>query len=129
MVRIMPIIPSKNPITINPVNGAFTLTPKVLGGDFFTYNEKSGGFVSVSISLEGAFIPKFNEKSTLIQSPEYGTATLNKSGSFTYTPLFTKNGVDFITYKIDNGKDSCLVKLIIHVTANAQNATFVPIEP
>src|SRR5204863_423622 len=54
----------------------------------------------------------------VVAAPSNGTLTLNADGSFTYTPNANFNGVDFFTYKANDGSANSNVATVT-ITVNA----------
>src|SRR6185503_19789405 len=44
---------------------------------------------------------------SLVSGPAHGTATMNSSGNYTYTPAANYNGSDVFTYKLCDGDGDC----------------------
>lgn len=92
----------------------------VAGADFYQTPEDTAlhvaapGVLSNDSDLETAQLT-----ASLVSSPQFGVASVQADGAFTYTPHENQFGQDQFTYAVDDGQDS--VSAIITVTVHAEN--------
>ena len=95
-------------LTISPVNDA-----PVAADDAYTTSEDNPLTVPAP-GLLGNDTDVENDPLTavLVDSPTYGTLTLNADGAFTYTPALNFNGADQFTYKANDGQADSNVAIV-----------------
>ncbi|MBS7839175.1 Ig-like domain-containing protein, partial [Wohlfahrtiimonas chitiniclastica] len=128
--------PKNGTVTVDEKTGAYTYTPNpdYHGDDKFTVvvSDGNGGEVTVTVpvvvipnnddSVSGTITDDLNKGGDLEyktgDDPKNGTVTINKDGSYTYTPKPGFTGDDSFTIVVSDGKGG---QITVPVTVNPKN--------
>lgn len=86
-----------------------------------TLNVPAPGVLANDSDLDGQSLTAINPS-----DPSYGTLTLNRDGSFTYTPSLDFGGLDFFTYQAFDGfdaSDPATVRIVVNSPPDCSLAT------